>query len=388
MIIFYGDKSVELEKITFAIAEEIELVESLGALRARLERDVQQTIIIISSEVALTEALSISEMTQLQFPYAKVILSRSRLDVDILSRALRAGVSEVVSAEDSSSFVKSIQHVRELFSKSQLLNSKKEVQGNHARIVVVFSAKGGCGKTTISINLASSLANNTSNKVCLVDLDLQFGDIAVSLQKHPDKTISSAIQMGTSIDRLGARSMITPFNDKLDLLLAPNNPTDVEFISGEIVASILDSISNDYDFIVIDTPPAFTDFVLKTMEMMDVCFLVTTLDTPAIKNTKVVLETMHALKIDLNQVKMVINRSDASTGISKAEVQTILERGVDYEIPTDSNVSRATNQGTPNVLYSPKSAFSKVFRDISNDLISSYSPKSDSTKRKRFFGRK
>jgi pilus assembly protein CpaE len=388
VIIFYGDKSVELEKITFAIAEEIELVESLGALRARLERDVQQTIIIISSEVALTEALSISEMTQLQFPHAKVILSRSRLDVDTLSRALRAGVAEVVSAEDSSSFVKSIQHVRELFAKSQLLNSKKDVQGNHAKIVVVFSAKGGCGKTTISINLASSLANITSNKVCLIDLDLQFGDIAVSLQKNPDKTISSAIQMGTSIDRLGARSMITPFNDKLDLLLAPNNPTDVEFISGDIVASILESISNDYDFIVIDTPPAFTDFVLKTMEMMDVCFLVTTLDTPAIKNTKVVLETMHALKIDLNQVKMVINRSDASTGISKAEVQTILEREVDYEIPTDSNVSRATNQGTPNVLYSPKSTFSKVFRDISNDLISSYSSKSDSTKRKRFFGRK
>lgn len=388
MIIFYGDKSVELEKITFAIAEEIELIESLGALRAHLERDLQETIIIISAEVALTEALSISELTQLQYQHAKVILSRSRLDVDTLSRALRAGVAEVVSADDSSSFVKSIQHVREIFAKSQLLNSKREVLGKHAKIVVVFSAKGGCGKTTISINLASAIAKNSSSKVCLIDLDLQFGDIAVSLQKNPDKTISSAIQMGSSIDRLGARSMITRFDDNLDLLLAPNNPTDVEFINGDIVASILEAIDTDYDFIVVDTPPAFTDFVLKTMEMMDMCFLVTTLDTPAIKNTKVVLETMHALKIDLTQVKLVINRSDASTGISKTEVQTILERDVDYEIPTDSNVSRATNQGTPNILYSPKSAFSKVFREISKDLVASYSGKLDSKKSKSLFRRK
>lgn len=386
MILFFGEKSTELEKLSFAIAEDIQAINNFSALKARLDESKEETIIIVSSEISLTDALSVAELVQLKYTYVRVILSRNRLDVDTLSRALRMGVAEVVSADDSSAFVKSVQHVRELLAKSRMILSKGEGGEGRAKVIVVFSAKGGCGKTTTAINLASALSLYPATKVCLIDLDLQFGDIAVSLQKKPEKTISSAIQMGNSIDRLGARSMITKFNENLDLLLAPNNPTDVEFISGEIVESILKAISSDYDFIVVDTPPAFTDFVIRSMELMDACFLVTTLDMPAIKNTKVVLETMYALKLDLSQVRLVVNRADSKTGISVGEVETLLERKVDFEIPNDTNVSVSTNQGVANIHFSPKSGFSKVFRKMAESLSTFFLKDQESQKKKSIFG--
>lgn len=385
-ILYLGDRTVELEKFAFAIAEDISNHNSVSSLLQVVSTNNDETIVVIGSEVPLNEALLFSDKCRLEHPEVRVILSRSRIDVDVLARSLRSGVAEVVSADDPTSFAESVKRVKDLImagigkSKLETLGAKK------ARIVVVFSAKGGCGKTTVSINLATTLSSES--KVCLLDLDLQFGDIAVSMQRTPEKTISSAISMGSEIDRLGARSMLTNYSNNLDLLLAPNNPTDVEFINGDIVGSILEALRYDYDFIVIDTPPAFTDFVLKAMEMMDICFLITTLDMPALKNMRVVLETMKALKLDLSRVKIVLNRSDSKTGISLREAEELIDKSIEFKIPNENQVSLATNQGVPACTSIPKSEFAREFLRMTNSLNEWFGRMPVKTKKKNGFFRR
>ena len=368
-IFFLGPKSIELEKFSYAVAESISNFSNSSELFDAVEKNARQGLIVIGSEIQLNEAIVIGERIRDEFPDAKVLLSRKQIDVDVLSKALRAGFAEVVTAEDTSGIVQSIRHIREIISASQSKNRNAPLEKNKkGKVVVVFSAKGGCGKTTLSINLATALTNSERNKVCLVDLDLQFGDVAVSLQASPEKTISAAIGMGANLDLLGTRSIITNYDSDLDLLLAPTNPTDVEFISGELVEKILSNLVNDYDFVVIDTPPAFTDFVLKSIEMMDACYLITTLEMPAIKNLKIVLETLDALKVDQSIVRLVINRSDSKTGVSPSEVEVLLQRVVDYELPNEVNVPVAANQGQPLIRFAPKSQLGKVISRMVNDL--------------------
>lgn len=365
-IFYYGERSVETERFSFAIAEDIECFNSLSLLWQEISNQGLGAIILVGSDISLTDALSLAEKCRNDFPFTKVMLSRQRLDVEVLARAIRAGVAEVVSSDDPTAFAEGVKRVRDLIQVGVRNSTSGGRESRKARVILVFSAKGGCGKTTISINLATTLSQKW--KVCLMDLDLQFGDIAVSMQKEPEKTISSAIAMGSDIDRLGARSMLTTYSDKLDLLLAPNNPTDVEFINGRIVGSVVEELQSDYDFIVIDTPPAFTDFVLKATEMMDVCFLITTLDMPALKNMRVVLDTMKALKLDMSLVKIVINRADSKTGISAKEAENLIERNVEFQIPNEINVSVATNRGMPTCLSVPKSEFSKEFNRMASSL--------------------
>ena len=368
-IIYLGDKSIELEKFSYSLAEEIDskpnvndLFQSLGKLNGNI-------ILVVGSEISMSDALVVAERVRLNYPEIKIILSRKRIDVDILSKALRAGIAEVVTADDSAGFVQSTRHIREIFSHSQSKGNNERINNtDKGKVIIVFSAKGGCGKTTLSINLASALSNFPNRRVCLVDLDLQFGDVAVSLQANPEKTISSSIGMGVNLDLLGTRSMITNQSSSLDLLLAPTNPTDVEFITGDTIGKVLENLKSDYDYVVIDTPPAFTDFVLKSFELMDACFLLTTLEMPAIKNLKIVYETLDALKIDQSAIKLVINRADLKTGISTKEAEELLQRKIDYELSNDLNVAVAANQGQPLIGFSPKSRLAQAINNIASDL--------------------
>lgn len=370
MIFFYGDASIEVEKLSYSVAEKFEVVGNKLELFEIITNSNFESIIVIGSKIGLSEAFSISEECRAKYGGVRVILMRTRIDVDILARAMRSGVMEVVSVDDTMAFAKSIQHARELMKEFTAANlGRFNDQKKRARVVVVFSAKGGCGKTTISVNLANALGAANEKRVCLVDLDLQFGDIAVALQQNPEKTISSAIAMGNEIDSFGARSMITSYSGNLDLLLAPTNPTDVEYISGDLVSKLIRVLSTDYDYIVIDTPPAFTDFVLSSMEIMDTCYLITTLDMPAIKNLKIVLETMEALKIDNKKLRFIVNKSDAKTGMSVAEVEQLLNHEIDYKIPNDICVSQATNVGEPVSKFAPKSSVSKEIEKLARDLI-------------------
>lgn len=391
MLVYFGDESIEVDKLSYAVAENIQIANSLSQLQDYISPGRIETILIIGSSVGLAEAVAMSEKIRMENPSVRILLVRARIDIDTLTRAMRAGIQEVLPADEPTAFARSIQHTREIIKATATVSSQRKEGRKKSKIIVVFSAKGGCGKTTVSINLAAALSRINESKVCLIDLDLQFGDVGVSLQQNTEKTISSAISMGQDIDALGARSMITPYSSSLDLLLAPTNPTDVEYISGDLIGKLLESIAFDYDYIVIDTPPAFTDFVLRSMELMDACFLITTLDMPAIKNLKIVLETLQALKMNMQLVTLVLNKCDSRTGITINEVEKLVDLKVDYKIPNDIAVSQATNQGQPVVAFSPKSVVSREVNRMASELVKRFQPITEpvATNKKRlgFFDR-
>ena len=385
MTIILTDAADDTQRYEFTLGEEVTITTSTYELYDLVTADLNEQIIIVGPNVKLETAKVVAEHFRVIRPSLGVILIRSRLDVTTMSEALKSGIREVVSADDAASLVAAAKRSLAVSMQMESASRTNSASLTRGKVLIVFSAKGGCGKTTLSINLAHALARHTNSRVALLDFDLQFGDIAVALQIEPKKTISDAISMQSNLDELGIKSLLVNQEKNLDILLAPTNPTDIEYISIELIDNLLESLRNNYDYIVVDTPPAFTDVILKVFDQADRCFLLTTLDMPAIKNLKLVVSTLEALNINKSKLDFVLNRSDLKSGLNLRELEEMIGEKFKVMIPQSNEVSGSTNRGVPLVVENPKHPVSKEIIELAKATDKIFRPMEE--KKRGFFGR-
>jgi pilus assembly protein CpaE len=364
MTVILTDATDDVARYQFTLGEKVNVTSSIYELYDFISKTPEERLIIIGPNIKIDSARSIATHFRLERPDIGVILIRKRIEVGVLTEALRAGIREVVSSDDAGALVAASKRslgISDQIAENSMLQGSGSTQG---KVLMVFSAKGGCGKTTTAINLAFALSQEQNLKVALLDFDLQFGDIAIALQIDPKKTISDAISMQGNIDELGIQSLMINHSKNLDVLLAPTNPTDVEFITGKLVENLISRLKLTYDYIVVDSPPAFTEAILQVFDMADRCFLLTTLDMPALKNLKIVNSTLEALNVPKSKLEYVLNRSDMKTGLSLAEVEEALGEKFSVQIPSSVDVSSSTNRGVPIVVENPRHPVSKAFLSL------------------------
>ncbi len=243
------------------------------------------------------------------------------------------------------------------------------------KVVTVFSAKGGCGKTTISTNLGAALADKGRRSVVVVDLDLAFGDVAIALQLFPTHTIADAVPLGEeNLDFGGLQALLTPHSPGLTTLVAPVEPGAADTIPASLVTRIIEVLRENFDFVVIDTPPAFDDQVLAAFDLSDAVVLLATLDIPALKNLKLTLETLDLLNYPRDRWKIVLNRSDSKVGLAIGEVEKTLRTSITAQIPSSRDVPASINRGVPIVLDDPKHPVSVAIREFAERDVAAGSP--------------
>jgi pilus assembly protein CpaE len=230
--------------------------------------------------------------------------------------------------------------------------------------VTVFSAKGGCGKTTVATNLAAALAADGSTRVCLVDLDLEFGDVAIALQLVPERTMVDLVGMAGTIDEHGIRSVLTPAGHGVDAVLAPVAPGDATRIPAELVPELVRALRHMYDVVVLDTPPTITEHVLAAFDLADVTVLLATLDVPALKNLKVSLDTLDQLGYPRDTRMVVLNRADARVGLKLSDVEQTIGTPVSVQIPSSGDVPASINRGRLIVREQPEHEVSQALQEI------------------------
>jgi pilus assembly protein CpaE len=283
----------------------------------------------------------------------------------VLTEALRAGIFEVVEERDLAGLNTAVRRAKELARR--LRETGGALAGGDDRVtrgklVTVFSAKGGCGKTTLATNLAAALADRGRRQVCLVDLDLAFGDVAIALQLFPAHTIADAVPLFESLDPQAVASLLTPHSPGLTTLVAPIEPGTAESIPATLVAKLLDLLKQQFDFVVVDTPPAFDDHVLAAFDQSDVVALLATLDIPALKNLKLTLETLDLLNYPRDRWRIVLNRADSKVGLALGEVEKTLKAPISAQIPSSRDVPASINRGVPIVLDDPKHPVSQAIK--------------------------
>jgi len=341
------------ETLAFAVGTDVRVLESVAEVSRRLDESPGELLVVVGPGVEASLAFGLASGLQLDRPHVGLVLVRQRVDVALLGQALRAGVREVVVSDDLTALgaacTRSLDISRRHAGASQGAGDNRP----EGRVVTVFSAKGGCGKTTVATNLATTLAAGGAARVCVIDLDLAFGDVAIALQLMPARTIVDAAPMLGTIDEQGVRSLVTPHSPGLDTVLAPPEPGAAERVDVALVGEFVRVLRRMYDFVVIDTPPAFSEHVLAAFDASDCYVLLATLDVPALKNLRLTLEMLDLLGYPRQGWLVVLNRADSKVGLGVDEVERTLKVPIAVQIPSSRAVSASINRGVPIVLAEP-----------------------------------
>jgi pilus assembly protein CpaE len=249
-----------------------------------------------------------------------------------------------------------------------------------ARIVTVFSPKGGAGKSAVACNVATALAA-AGRRTLLVDLDLQFGDVAIMLGLQPQRTLHDLLASPGPLDAEKIAGYASTYAPLLDVLPAPLKPEDAESISDARVGDLLDAAAAGYDAIVVDTSPGFHGAVLAALDRTDDLLLLCTPDVPTMKNVRLTLQTLDLLAFPAERVRLVLNRANARVGFRAAQIGSVLERAVDFELPEDEAVAIAVNRGVPVLRHRSASPFSEAVTALADALGGGAAP---ARKQRRF----
>jgi Flp pilus assembly CpaE family ATPase len=354
-----------------SVSGDVRPADNLGVVAQLLGRDPQETLVVIGPETPTSEALSFAAKLRSTRPEVGVVLVREHVDIDLLTLALRSGIREVVAAGDPAALSAACRRSRDV---SQQLVAAGTGAGDaeprrNGQIVTVFAAKGGCGKTTLAINLGVALARDTGHRVCVVDLDLSFGDVAISVQLDPARTIVDALPMTGHLDTAGAGSLLTRYAPGLEMLLAPVAPGDAEKIPPALVGELLAALRGMFDFVVVDTPAQFSEHVLTAMDASAHHVLLTTPDVPALKNLRVTLDMLDLLSYPREIRSVVVNRADSKVGLSLEDVERVVRSPITAHVPSSRAVPISINQGTPITIATPAHPVSQAITRFARERL-------------------
>jgi len=329
-------------------------------------------VAVLGPSCSTREGLVTAEQLIGDRPEIGVILVAPELSTDLFRQAMRAGIRDVLEAPvDTAQLADAVRGVAESLAGARLTAaSLADPDGQPARVITVFSPKGGAGKSTISTNLAVVLARRSDKPVVLVDADLQFGDVAVMLKLVPQNTIVDAVGSLDRLDPASLQNLLVRHDDSgVFVLPAPLEPSLADHISADDVVRIVEMLRSFASYVVIDTPGHFNDVVLGLIEESDDVMLVAGMDIPTIKNVKIGLQTLRLLNTPASKLHLILNRANSKVKLDVNDVERTLQVKADSFIPSDAVVPQSINKGVPVVLDAPKSGVAKAVEQLADLFV-------------------
>ena len=350
MPVIVDPDSGSVRRLLGALPPGCQSVDSIERLLPWLSQHTDEYVIVLGPNVRFDDAVTVCEGLRVSRPMMGVVLVRESFDTQTLARAMQAGAREVVA---STTWTASRARSRAPTS-SRWPCAGRDRPSTTGSVIAVFSPKGGVGKTTIAVNLALALTDKGNRQVCLVDFDLAFGDVAITLQLFPTHTIEHAIGSENNVDVALLESLLARYQDSLKVLPAPSHPDVRERISPTLISQTLTTLRTMFDYVVVDTAPAFDEQTLTTLEEADECVIIATLDVPTLKNVKVALDTLEMLSIGRGHRHLLLNRADDAVGIDAQKVESILGMEISTQITTSIDIAASTNSGVPDPHLDPQ----------------------------------
>jgi pilus assembly protein CpaE len=277
--------------------------------------------------------------------HVPIIMLTAEREVEQKVRGLRAGADDyLIKPFHPAELLARIKSLLARFAPREVLLAQPPL----GRILAFYPAKGGVGSTTISINAAIALHRELGRKVCLVDGNLQFGDHRVFLDLGLDRKSIVDLVSAPAIDADLIKSILVRHDSGIDLLLAPPSPETAELVRPEHLPQIAEILRTMYDYVLIDVDKRLDDVNLGVFEAAEIVFVVMTADLSCLKNVRLILETMNHLGYPASKVQLVLNRSNAFTGINVKNAEGALRRTIDHQVVNEyRGAISALNSGAP-----------------------------------------
>jgi pilus assembly protein CpaE len=343
--------------------EIVGLVHGIDDAWVRLHETANDLLIVVISGQS-ESALTLIDNAVTERPRRPVVLLSYGSPNGFTRRVFAAGADDVVMLPVTSDEV--------LFALQKAIARKSggtESSGfSRAPLICVLGPKGGTGKTLTATSLAVALAEY-GKTVALADLDLQFGDVGLTMGLTPDQTIFDLVRTGGSLDEEKLDGFLMTHSSGVRVLIAPSRPDHAAVVSVDFLREVYATLRQMFEYVVVDTPPGFTPEVIATIDNATTVCMVGMLDALSLKNTKLGLETLDLMGFPPENVKLILNRARSRVGISDEEVVAIMGREPDVFVPSDRDIPRAVNEGKPILIAKPQSEASVAFRHLAAGLL-------------------
>ena len=338
----------------------------------------QPAVAVLGPGLSVPVSLELAEAFDLLHPEVCVALV-AKPTTRLWQQALRAGVREIIpTGADDEELLEALTRAGAAAARRQASTGPaQQPAALRGRVITVMSPKGGAGKTTVCTNLAVRLAAGAPGKVVVVDLDLQFGDVASALGLRPQSTLADAARAEGKLDTTALKVFLEPHPAGLYTLAGPHFPAEADEISAAGVGHVVDLLATEFAYVVIDTAAGLDEYALAAADRSDDLVLVCVTDVPSVRGLRKALDAIDLLGMTKARRHLVLNRSDDRVGLSVRDVESTLGLAVDTSVPTSRSVPISINQGSPVVESDPRTpaakALSELARRFTEDPASSSS---------------
>jgi pilus assembly protein CpaE len=373
-----------LQKL-LSFEDDIEVCGTAADGRRAIEeaRRLQPDIVLMDVNMPQLDGIQATELMAQEVPGSPVIIMSVQGERDYIRRAMQAGAREfLIKPFSGDELIASIRRVHQLEQKKGTFLAKAAAtttpaadgtatpQVRRGEVFLVFSGKGGVGKSIIASNLAIALGMETGARVALVDLDLQFGDIGVLLNLDHSRSITDLADAAASNDPEFIQDVLANGPEGVQVLLAPISPELADLVTADHLRTIMQELQRTFDFIVVDTASHLAELNLEAIELATRVIVVTALNIPAIKDTKLTLKVLESLNVEPDRILLALNRSDAHSEFNKEAVENNLRFPIALQIPHDPKaVSTSVNRGAPFVSANPEAEISRSIRELVSQLV-------------------
>lgn len=298
----------------------------------------------------------------------KIIVLSYDTESDIVIKALRAGAREfLVKPLIEKDFVASVKKMKDL-----ILGNINDT--TKCKVITTFSNKGGIGKTSIAVNLAMEIANITKEKVALVDLNMQMGDITTFLNLDPSFDTSYVVNNLDRIDETFLLTTLEQYNKtSLYVLADPPDIEQAEIITSEDITTLINILRNVFSYIVIDTTSSFDAKTITALDNSDLILLISIINLPSIRNCQRCFDLFKKLGYSKDKIKLIINRYMDADDIKIEDVEEVLDHKVFFKIPNNYyTIINSINKGIPICDAAPNSNICKSFKQLGAMLSDNY----------------
>lgn len=348
-----------------------------GTEAVSLALEASPDLVLISVEEPAARALSTAEALANALPDTPIIIYSSVNSPEAIRRGMVFGARDyLVKPLDA-------QKVRD--SVMQALNQEERRQMRRAgqlagasgrgMVVTVTGAKGGVGKSVLSVNLAAALRRDTGRSVAILDADTDFGDVSTMFDVQPEHSIIDFLKRVDDADREVVRALVSPHMSGVDVLAGANDDGDGwDRCRPEDLKKAIDEFAQVYDFVVVDTGTSFDRHVRACIEASTLAIIVTSSDVSSVRDTARAIQRMHRWGIEEDRFRLVLNRSTRADGLSRGELSSAVGTEVFWEIPHDRAVPPSVQVGHPVVLMSDRSSAAAAIDGLARVIAGSQAP--------------
>jgi pilus assembly protein CpaE len=346
--------------------------EAIGTARSgkegiQLSQELDPDVILMDINMPDMDGITATEAIRQKLPYVQVIILSVQGDQNYMRRAMLAGArdfltkppmgDELISAVRRAGEMAHLERGKTAQSKALPVNIGLPVAAAmlpgavNGKVITIYSPKGGTGCTTLAVNLAIALHNETTHAV-LIDANLQYGDVAMFMNEQGKNTILDLTSRVDDLDLETIQSVtITHEASGVNVLAAPQRPEQAEQVSANQFTKLIDHLRHMYAYIVIDTASSLNDITMAAIDSSDVITLVSTQEIPAIKNSRLFLDLLQTIGVDRNRIVFILNRFDKRITITPERIGENLKQEVAAVVPLDDRVvMQSVNRGIPFML--------------------------------------